>query len=233
MVADAKEAGFDKDPMVIDRMHLAAEQELSEAWLQHFVKMQPEADYEQLSRETYELNKENLLSSPKIDVTHILISTQDRSDEEALELADSIYQQVLENPTSFESLASQYSEDPSVSSNKGRFNKVKKGDMVKRFEDAAFALQPGEISGPVKTEFGYHIIRLDAYYEPELMTYDEVKPQLIMNERDKHEERVKRDYLESLTSLDVQMTEDQLTEMVRRQFGEEVIKTETVDENSE
>lgn len=233
MAADAREAGFDKEPIVVDRMQLAAEHELADAWLQHYVETQPDADYEQLARETYELNKESLLSSPKIDVSHILISTREREDEDALQMIESIHQQIMENPASFDELAIASSEDPSVSSNKGRFSKVAKGDMVKRFEDAAFALQPGEISAPVKTEYGYHIIRLDGYYEPELMTFEEVKPQLVSTERDKHRDRIKRDYMESLTSLDVHMTEEQLTEMVRRQFGEEYIRTEAGDEESE
>ena len=233
MAADARAAGFDKEPMVVDRMQLAAEQELGDAWLQHYVASQPEADYEQLARETYELNKESLLSSPKIDVSHILISTSERSDEDALLLVNSVHQQVVETPASFDELAIEYSEDPSVSSNKGSFTKVSKGDMVQRFEDAAFALQVGEISAPVKTEYGYHIIRLDGYYEPQMMTFDEVKTQLIKSERDKHRDRIRRDYMESLTSLDVQMTEAQLTEMVRRQFGEEYTTTEAGDEDSE
>jgi len=57
------------------------------------------------------------------------------------------------------------------------------GDMVKPFEEAAFALEPGEISEPVKTDYGYHVIRLDAYYEPTMMTFEEVKPQLVALER--------------------------------------------------
>jgi peptidyl-prolyl cis-trans isomerase C len=233
LAADAREAGFDKEAIVVDRMQLAAEHELADAWLQHYVEIQPDADYEQLAREAYELRKDSLLSSPKIDVSHILISTSERSDEDALLLADSVHQQVMESPALFDELAIEYSEDPSVSSNKGKFSQISKGDMVKRFEDAAFALQKGEISAPVKTEYGYHIIRLDAFYEPEKMTFDEVKAQLVNAERDKHRDRIKRDYMESLTSLDVHMTEEQLTEMVRRQFGEEYIRTEAGDGNSE
>ena len=55
------------------------------------------------------------------------------------------------------------------------------------------------------------------------MEFDDVKAQLIDQQRINHEERIKRTYLESLTTLDVQMSEAQLEEMVRRQFGEEHI----------
>jgi len=229
LAAEAHEAGFDQEQVIIDRMQLAAETELAAAWLNHYVEMQPAADYEQLAYEKFELSKEKILSSPKIDVSHILISTKERSDEAASELAGSVRQKLVENPALFDELVIEYSEDPSASSNKGKFSQVKMGDMVKPFEEAAFALKPGEISEPVKTDYGYHVIRLDAYYEPTMMTFEEVKPQLVALERKKHDERIKRDYLETLTRLEVHMSEAQLEEMVRRQFGEEVIGSEAVD----
>jgi parvulin-like peptidyl-prolyl isomerase len=233
LAADAREAGFDKEQIVIDRMQLAADYELAEAWLQHYVEMKPEADYEQLARENFLLNQENILSSPKVDVSHILVSTKERSDEEAAALAEDIYNQLTANPDLFAELVVEYSEDPSASANHGSFNGVKKGDMVKPFEDTAFALQPGEISAPVKTEFGYHIIRLDAYIAPEKLDFEDVKAQMIESERKKHQERAKRDYLESLTSLEVKMTEEQLGEMVSRQFGEKPVDPEVKADDSE
>lgn len=233
LAADAREAGFDQSQVVIDRMKLAAEFELAEAWLQHYVDLQPEADYEQLARETFLLRQESMVSEPKIDVSHILVSTKERSDEEAKAIADDVYQQLLADPDLFSELVTKYSEDPSASSNRGSFTAVNMGDMVKPFEDVAFALDEGEISEPVKTTFGYHIIRLDAHIPPEQMEFEDVKDQLIESERKKHDERIKVDYLESLTSLDVQMTEEQLGEMVSRQFGEKYVPPETKEDKSE
>lgn len=233
LAADAREAGFDKEKIVVDRMQLAAEGELAQAWLDHYVDMQPDADYEQLAREQFLLNQENIVSSPKIDVTHILVSTDQRSDEDAKALAEDLYQQIEANPDKFDELVMEYSEDPSAKSNRGSFKNIKKGDMVKPFEDAAFALKPGEISVPVKTQYGYHIIRLDAYYPPRKQTFDEVKSQLIESERKKHRERIERDYLESLTGLDVQMSEAQLGEMVSRNFGDKKENPQAKDDDSE
>lgn len=233
LAADAREAGFDQNQVIIDRMKLAADYELAEAWLQHYVDSQPEADYEQLARETFLLRQENMVSEPKIDVSHILVSTKERSDEEAKALADDVYQQLLSDPNLFAELVTKYSEDPSATSNHGSFKAVNKGDMVKPFEDAAFALTEGEISSPVKTEFGYHIIRLDAHIPPEKMEFEDVKVQLIETERKKHDERLKVDYLESLTSLDVHMTEEQLGEMVSRQFGEKYVPPQAKEDKSE
>jgi len=233
LAADAREAGFEKVKIVQDRMQLAAESELAEAWLSHYVDMQPDADYEQLAREQFLLDQENTFSSPEIDVSHILVSTAERSDEDALALANDIHEQLQADPGEFDDLVMEFSEDPSAKSNRGSFAKVKMGDMVKPFEDAAFALQPGEISAPVKTEYGYHIIRLDAYYPPRKQTFEDVKPQLIERERKKHRERIERDYLESLTGLEVHMSEEQLGEMVSRNFGDKKDDPEAKGDDSE
>ena len=58
LAADAREAGFDQEQVVADRMRLAAETELAEAWVQHYVDMQPEGDYEALALEYYQLHQD-------------------------------------------------------------------------------------------------------------------------------------------------------------------------------
>jgi peptidyl-prolyl cis-trans isomerase C len=221
LAADAREVGYDKDQIVIDRMRMAAEAELAEAWIQHYVEIHPEANYEQLAREYYQLHQDEIVTSPKIDVSHILVSTKDRSQEEALGLAESLSQQLNESPLAFDDLVTRHSDDPSAVSNQGKFKNVKKGDMVREFEEAAFALDTGEISAPVKTTYGYHIIRLDASIAPEKMSFDDVKQQLIETERSKHDDRIKKNYLNSLTALDVEMSEEALQELVNRLFGED------------
>lgn len=223
LTSDARKAGFDKEKVIIERMKLAAEVELAQAWLEHYVKVQPEADYEMLATEYYLLNKDTILTSPKVDVSHILISTEERSAEEALELAESLYQQLTENPGQFDEMVLNHSEDPSAASNKGQFKNVMNGDMVKPFEDVAFTMQEGEISAPVKTVYGYHIMRLDAFKAPRKMEFEEVKTRLIETERKQHEQRVRREYLETLTGQDVKMTEEALLEVIKTQFGEDYV----------
>jgi hypothetical protein len=89
--------------------------------------------------------------------SHILIRTENRTDEEALGLIKNISEQL--NDTNFAELANTYSEDPSaqVGGNLGWFGR---GVMIKEFEDAAFSLNIGEVSEPVKTQFGYHLIKV-------------------------------------------------------------------------
>lgn len=233
LAADARAAGYEADKLVIERMKLAAETELAAAWLQHYIASQPTADYEALAREDYLLNKGEMLSQEKVDVTHILISKDERSYEEALDIANTISNQLKENPDAFVELVEEYSDDTSAASNMGSFKNVKRGDLVKPFEDVAFSLKPGEISGPVKTQYGYHIVRLDANIAPEILPYEQVRQQLVETKRTEHEARTRDDYIGQLTSLGVEMTQENMEEMIRRQFGDDYVDPYTNNEELE
>lgn len=220
LASAAKDAGFENEKIVQARMKLAAENELGEAWLQHYIDSQPEGDYEAMSKEYFELNKSQFESKPQIDVSHILISNENRSLEEALVIANEVELKLAENPAAFDALVAEYSEDPSAQQNKGQFKGVKQGDMVAPFETVAFALEVGEISEPVQTRFGLHIIRLDGNTASTPMSYEAVKEDIIKAQRARHRDRIRDRYLSELTQFDVDMTEEALELMVQRQTGD-------------
>lgn len=94
-------------------------------------------------------------------VEHILKLTQDKTpeqQEEAKEQIDSIYN-LVKNGADFGAIAFSESEDPGSARQNGRLPWFGRGRMVKPFEDTAFELKPGEISVPIKTDYGYHIIK--------------------------------------------------------------------------
>lgn len=99
-----------------------------------------------------------------IKPSHILFMARQKDPQskwdEAEQRADSVYK-VLQNGGDFAELARNHSQDPSTARNGGQLPWLTKGQLVKEFEDVAFAMKKGEISKPVKTAFGYHIIRLD------------------------------------------------------------------------
>ena len=86
----------------------------------------------------------------KIKCAHILVKKQS----EALEILEKI-----KNGEKFGSLAKELSIDSGSAKRDGSLGYFGRGVMVKPFEEAAFKLQKGEISAPIKTEFGYHIIK--------------------------------------------------------------------------
>jgi peptidyl-prolyl cis-trans isomerase D len=95
---------------------------------------------------------------------HILIAVKAQAPEAdkqaARAKAEQILQQVRQQPGKFAELAKQYSQDPGSAANGGDLGFFGHGMMVKPFDDAVFQLKPGEISGLVQTEYGFHIIKL-------------------------------------------------------------------------
>ena len=117
----------------------------------------------------------------QIRARHILIRAQgspapvkpgqkDLSDAEALAKAQEIRKR-LEGGADFAAIANQESDDTSAN-NGGDLGFFHRGQMVPSFEEAAFALKPGEMSQPVKTQFGYHIIKVEA---TEVKPFDDLK----------------------------------------------------------
>lgn len=113
----------------------------------------------------YDDNKEMFeLSSPEIRASHILVETEEDA---KMVLSE------LEQGKDFAELAKKYSTDEITSSNGGDLGYFGKGRMVPEFEEAAFKLKTGEISDIVKSEFGYHIIKVTG--QRSSLTLDDVK----------------------------------------------------------
>ena len=110
---------------------------------------------------------------------HILISAAaqapDAEKQAAKAKAEQVLQQVNKSPAKFAELAKQHSQDTGSAMNGGDLGLFGRGMMVKSFEDAVFQLKPGEISGLVQSDFGFHIIKLLAVKPPKVLSLDEAK----------------------------------------------------------
>jgi parvulin-like peptidyl-prolyl isomerase len=100
-------------------------------------------------KQYYNTHKSQYVQPESREVRHILVTKK--------ALADSLYQQ-LKNGGNFAKLAKQYSKDPGSAANGGKLT-VSKGQTVPQFDKTAFSLKTGEISQPVHTQYGYHIIQ--------------------------------------------------------------------------
>ena len=224
LVADAaRAAAYDKEKLVQTRMALAAEKELAEAWIAHVVETAPEADYEALAYEYYLANPEKFTTEATVDVSHILISSETRSEEEALGKALEIRQRLLDDPASFDALVEEYSDDPGKASNGGRYTQIKRGQMVKPFEEMAFSMEvQGELSEPVKTTHGYHIIRFNQAHPAGLTPFESVKAQSIKQAREKYLSEYRIRYIRQLSSGTIELPDGAVEAMVTRYFGEDL-----------
>jgi parvulin-like peptidyl-prolyl isomerase len=110
----------------------------------------------------YDSHKSQYGQAESRDVRHILVNPNQKA------LADSLYQQ-LKNGANFAALAKKYSKDPGSAAQGGKLT-VSKGATVPEFDKTAFALKKGEISQPVKTQYGYHIIQALSDVKPAATT---------------------------------------------------------------
>ncbi|MDO8734941.1 MAG: peptidylprolyl isomerase [Elusimicrobiota bacterium] len=126
----------------------------------------------------YEKNRDKMDEPEKVSVRHILIrveknaSTKEKS--QALNKIKEV-QQKLNKGEDFAKLAQQYSEDPGSQKNGGELGFIVRGMMVKNFEDTAFKTPVGEISDYFETEFGYHILKVDAKQAKQKRRFEDVK----------------------------------------------------------
>jgi peptidyl-prolyl cis-trans isomerase C len=191
LAAQARTAGLDKDPQVqarlaleVDRLHAGLQiAKIEEDAGREFDKRRPQL--EARARELYLVNREKYRVPEQVSASHILFDTKKRTPEEALKLAQETRAKILAGGD-FSVLAKQLSDDPSAQTNGGRIDYFDKAQMDPAFSNAAFALKnPGDVSEPVRSSFGYHVIRLEGRHPAALRTFDQVKESILTGERAK------------------------------------------------
>ena len=137
-------------------------------------------------RDYYDQHREQYRTPEQVKVSHILIKTplpgpdgkiDDKALAEARQRAEDLLKQI-KNGASFEELAKKYSEDPGSAKNGGSLGWIGRGQTVPEFEKVAFSLPKGQISGIVKSSYGFHIIRVDDKHDAQLKPLDEVKNEI-------------------------------------------------------
>jgi peptidyl-prolyl cis-trans isomerase D len=142
-------------------------------------------------RVLYDAEKASRLTTPEErKARHILVSFGD--DKDAARQKIEALAARLKQGTSFAELARTESQDPGSKDQGGDLGWIKRGQMVERFESALFALQPGEISAPVETEFGFHLIRLDELKAARTRAFEDAEVQRELTELYLGRERERR-----------------------------------------
>jgi peptidyl-prolyl cis-trans isomerase C len=117
----------------------------------------------------YDSHKDEMTEGETVNASHILVDSEEKANE--------ILASIQAGEISFEDAARDNSSCPS-SSQGGNLGDFGRGQMVPEFDQACFDMEEGEVRGPIKTQFGYHLIRLNKKNPAEPLSYNDVRAQL-------------------------------------------------------
>ncbi|RFF29343.1 hypothetical protein DZC52_13660 [Wenzhouxiangella sediminis] len=196
-----------------------------------YVELQPEALIEEAElseeelRQRYESARQRYLTPEARRASHILITSEGAGDAESAEaLATELRERIAEGE-SFQELAAEYSDDPVSAEQGGDLGWIEPEDMVAPFEEALYDLAAaGDVSDPVETQFGWHIIRLDEIRPPQGMSFEEARPEIL----EEHLQRQREDlYIElSERMVDLVYADDSSLDPLAEELGLEIKETD-------
>ncbi|HKE94176.1 MAG TPA: SurA N-terminal domain-containing protein [Povalibacter sp.] len=149
-------------------------------------------------KDHYEQVKERFESPERRQARHILITIGDGVDDAAAQKKAQELAAQAKGGADFAELAKQNSKDPGSAAQGGDLGWAQRGMFVGPFEDALFSMSPGEIRGPIKTQFGYHVIQLQAVEAGKLRSFEDVRAEL---EADFRKERSQQSFYEQSQTL--------------------------------
>lgn len=203
---EAKEEGLDRDPEYLAKVEDYKKFALVNMLFEKVVASKP-AVTEKDAQKYYNENKEKF-ALEQVRASHILVNTKEEA--EALK-------KELDAGKSFEALARAKSRDEKSAEKGGDLGFFKKGEMVPEFESVAFGLKKGEISDPVQTQFGYHIIKLTDRKTGSTVEFAKVKD-ILMQKLDQDSQRQAfESYLDKIRSrYPVEINEEQLSKFTAK-----------------
>jgi peptidyl-prolyl cis-trans isomerase C len=168
LAAEAEKQGMDKTPAVTRLLNFTKKDLLARLYLDNMTK-NLETPSEAEAKTFYEQNKAQYAVPESVHLHHILVKT----DKEAKDVLGR-----LKKGEKFPDLASQVSICPSKAKG-GNLDWLPRGSLVKEIEDVAFTMKNGEITGPVQTKFGYHVLLLEDKKPAQESTFDQVKDYIL------------------------------------------------------
>lgn len=202
LLREAKKEGIEKEKEFQERLSELREQLLIEMLLKKKITTDFRIDDAELKK-YYEAHKEEFKRPPEINTRHILLKTE----EEARQI-----QEKLMKGEDFVELAKKYSIDPAAKVTGGELGYHPRGSLVPEYEEEAFKLKKvGQISGIVKSRFGYHLIRLEGIKPPSYAQFDEVKELIRQRMIQEKQGEILQKYIEDLKkNAKIKINEDLL-----------------------
>ena len=152
-------------------------------------------------QEKFDQMHDTLTTPETRNASHILLTVGKDADDKSIKKQLIELKKRIENGEDFAELAKKYSQDPGSASDGGELGDISKGDMVAPFEKVLFGMKPGEISDPVKTQFGWHLIKLNSIQGGKEKTLDDVRADIVKELKTEKAESQIYDLAENLASI--------------------------------
>ena len=197
----ARKDGFEKKPETREFVSYLIDQYLAQEYLSKVVVANVASTDEEMKKYYAEHGKDFLIPEA-VKVRHIFISAPKDSAAELKDKAraktEDLLRQIRENED-FGKIAREYSEDSDSAAKGGDLGYITAGKTnSQEFENAAFALKPGEVSNIVETPFGFHIIRVDERREKRTASFDEAKEYIQAQLKEQNKQKKGQEFLDNL-----------------------------------
>jgi peptidyl-prolyl cis-trans isomerase C len=191
LAADARAEGLDKDPVLARQIAIQIDRMLAQAMVDR-IEAAAESQFEKdldkhvaRVREIYAVSRDKHAVPERVRAAHVLVKISDGDREAAMRKAEQVRAQAVAG-ADFAALARQFSDDPAAAKNGGDLGFFEAKAMDPAFAAAAFALKnPGDLSEPVLSKFGYHVILFKERRPASVRTFDEVRPELLAQQKKK------------------------------------------------
>lgn len=194
-----KKDGVDKEPEVQKELVEIEKNFIAQKYFEKKVANLKISDQD--LKEYYNKNKEKYKEPEGRRVKHILIyipkDANQATKEEGLKKANDIRNELLKG-AKFEELAKKYSDDVVSKEKGGDLGIIRKGQTISEFEKEVFNLKPGEISKPIESPYGYHIVKVEEIISEKIPTFDEVKELVKKDLIEEKEEEIMTQTLQKL-----------------------------------
>lgn len=185
LAARARKEGLDKDPAIQRRMQQLQEALLADVYVQKLEKDAPPVNLEPRAREVFKAEYASMMKPEEVYVQHILIGLKGRTREMALERAKQVRDEAVK-ADDFLAVAAKYNDDPDAKRNGGDMGYNSPQHFVDPVRKVIEKMdRKGEVSEPIESEFGFHIVKFIDRHKPRPVKYEDVKRKLIEAERDK------------------------------------------------
>jgi len=193
LAAKARALGLDKDPIVQRRLAQVHDNLLADLYVQRIEKAALTPDLEKRARELYLAEPARFTSPEQVYIQHLLVNLNGRTREMALERVQKIHAEAKAGED-FLSLAARYSDDPGKKKDGGDLGYNSPNSFVEPVRDRIAKMSvKGEISAPIESHQGFHIVRFVERKKPELAKFEDVRRNLIGVERDRLAKKIRED----------------------------------------